>query len=123
MPRKERTLRIRKSTPSLGKERLSRLQRIEENRGKQYNHPKLGPGNIMENFHNIGVAWGAILSSYAGCKIENVPPHIVSHMMAALKAIRAVVPSAYQQDDYDDMLNYVKFAARLDPQNKDGDKQ
>tara|TARA_R110002020_G_scaffold230393_1_gene441262 strand:+ start:679 stop:813 length:135 start_codon:yes stop_codon:yes gene_type:complete len=44
-------------------------------------------------------------------------------MMAALKAIRAVVPSAYQQDDYDDMLNYVKFAARLDPQNKDGDKQ
>ena len=100
---------------------LSRAQKIEINRGKQYNHPDLDPGNIIENFSNIGVAWGAILSSYAGFKIEQIPPHIVSHMMVALKSIRATVPSTYQQDDYDDMENYIKFAARLDPQNPESD--
>tara|TARA_R110002020_G_scaffold50132_3_gene141996 strand:+ start:2113 stop:2262 length:150 start_codon:yes stop_codon:yes gene_type:complete len=42
-------------------------------------------------------------------------------MMVALKTMRAVVPSTFQEDDYHDMENYVKFGARLDPQNKKGD--
>jgi hypothetical protein len=97
------------------------VQKIELNRGKQYNHPNLDSGNIIENFKNIGIAWGALISSYSGRQTAAIPPHLVSHMMAALKAIRAMVPSAYQQDDYDDMENYVKFAARMDPQNPRGD--
>ena len=99
-----------------------KIKQIERERGKQYNHPKLHKGNILENFTNIGVAWSAILSSYSGRQIEAIPPHVVSHMMAALKTIRAVVPSTYQEDDYNDMTNYVKFAARMDPQNSRGDK-
>mgnify|MGYP003135936718 FL=1 len=99
-----------------------KAKQVERERGKQYNHPKLPKGNIRENFTNIGIAWGAILSSYAGCKVEQIPPHIVSHMMAVLKSIRAVVPSTYQEDDYVDMENYTKFAARMDPQNPQSDK-
>ena len=103
------------------KQKISQAQKIEIERGKQYNHPDLPDGNILENFINIGTAWGAILSSYSGKQTGPVPPHIVSHMMVALKTMRAVVPSTFQEDDYHDMENYVKFGARLDPQNKKGD--
>ena len=102
--------------------RQQKTKQVERERGKQYNHPNLPKGNILENFANIGRTWGAILSSYYGCQMKPVPPHIVSHMMAALKSIRAVVPSTYQEDDYVDMENYSKFAARMDPQNHEGDK-
>jgi hypothetical protein len=94
---------------------------LQKDRGTQYNHPDLEPGNIVENFRNIGRAWSAILSSYSGYQIDAIPPHIVSHMMVALKTIRATVPSAFQQDDYDDGEIYLKMAARLDPQNSAGD--
>ena len=99
-----------------------KIKKIERERGKQYNHPNLPKGNLLENFSNIGRAWGAILSSYYGAQLKSIPPHIVSHMMASLKSIRAVVPSTYQEDDYNDMENYVKFAARMDPQNPKSDQ-
>ena len=105
----------------LEKLETSEAQKIEVERGKQYNHPDLPADNILENFINIGTAWGAILSSYYGKQTGPVPPHVVSHMMVALKTMRAVVPSTFQGDDYHDMENYVKFGARLDPQNKYGD--
>ena len=99
-----------------------KIKKIERERGKQYNHPNLPKGNILQNFKNIGRTWSAILSSYYGAQMKDIPPHVVSHMMAALKSIRAVVPSTYQEDDYNDMENYVKFAARMDPQNRKCDK-
>ena len=102
--------------------RQQKTKQVERERGKQYNHPKLPKGNIKENFTNIGNSWGAILSSYYGCQMESIPPHIVSHMMASLKIVRAVIPSTYQEDDYVDMENYGKFAARMDPQNRKGDR-
>lgn len=52
-----------------------------------------------------------------------IPPHIVSHMMVSLKIIRATVPSAFQQDDYDDGEVYLKYAARMDPQNPEADER
>ena len=99
----------------------SHQQKVEEERGRQYNHPKLPPGNIIENFTNIGVAWGAILSSNFGFQVPAIPPHVVSHMMVSLKTMRAVVPSTFQQDDIDDMSIYSQFAGRLDPQNPESD--
>ena len=48
------------------KEETSQAQKIEVERGKQYNHPDLPAGNILENFINIGTAWVAILSCYYG---------------------------------------------------------
>jgi len=109
----------------LGKKRQTALtshqQKVKKERGQQYNHPKLPPGNIIENFTNIGIAWGAILSSNFGFQVPAVPPHVVSHMMVSLKTMRAVIPSTFQQDDIDDMSVYCSFAGRLDPQNPESD--
>jgi hypothetical protein len=102
--------------------KTSKAQKVEIERNKQYNHPKLPKGEILENFTNIGRVWGALLSSHSGEQHHDVPPHLVSHMLVALKQIRAVVPTTYQDDDYVDGENYLKFAGRMDPQNPDGDK-
>jgi hypothetical protein len=125
MPQKgktSRTLKQKESSKTSARYQKLKIKKIEKERGTQYNHPNLPKGNILENFTNIGKSWGAILSSYLGCQLEPVPPHIVSHMMAALKSIRAVVPSAYQEDDYTDMINYTKFAGRMDPKNSESDQ-
>jgi len=129
MPKNEKislNLKATKSlkTPCLKKDQnelTSHQQKVSEERGRQYNHPKLDPGNILENFTNIGVAWGAIISSNFGYQTGPIPPHVVSHMMVSLKTMRAVVPSSFQADDIDDMSIYCNFSGRLDPQNPEGD--
>ena len=117
---KEKQTKLREKRV-LAKEAKEKISQLQKDRGAQYNHPDLGPDNILENFTNIGRAWGAILASYYGKQLPNVPPHLVSHMMVALKTIRATVPSAYQQDDYDDGEVYLKYASRMDPKNPNGD--
>lgn len=58
------------------------VERVINSRGLEYGDP-------LPCMTNIGRAWGATLSQHLGHDVPDIAPHIVTLMMAQLKAIRA----------------------------------
>lgn len=87
-----------------------RTAELRENRGAVYGRdPRPG-------FENTGRIWGAILSDWFGRRIADIPPHVVSLMIAGLKSSRAARPTEKRDhDSYEDAVVYLKMAEDLDP--------
>lgn len=81
------------------------VEEVLKQRGEEYGD--------AENCHRaIGQTWAGILTQHIGCKIEDIPPHIVSLMMVAFKCVRAANPNinGYNQDNYIDIHGYATIA-------------
>ncbi len=83
-------------------------QKIHDQRSREY-------GNSTFNHMNVGLMWTGILQCYFHQKLpEQIPSHIVSLMMAALKMSRAA-EGIYKEDDYIDAGVYMYMAEKGAP--------
>jgi len=65
-------------------------------------------GDFYNGHTNLGRIWGAMLSNHFGSRIEDLPPDLVTVMMAALKVSRISLPfGRLHHDNYVDAQAYI----------------
>lgn len=85
------------------------VKEIMEERGHDYGH-------YLGNHETLGKIWTGILEQHYGKKFDHdIPPHVASLMMVAVKVNRAATPSRRKVDDnYLDGHAYLTIADKCD---------
>lgn len=99
------------AAPPEGLNGLETLQKLREDRGAVY-------GDIKINHKTIGKMVTGLLENHYQMKLpHDVPGHIVALIMVMVKANRAAAPFKFNNDTYDDGMNYFDIARRVDPRS------